>query len=432
MSQALVAAQLKEKGIVVAPGWLEAALAYLVSIGESPSVTSVYQQFLCSDLQHSCAGTLPPNVDTFHKQVLAGSHVLQVNEIFNAGASLEHREQENSGRMLKLSLTDGRSFVVGFEYRRLPTSIHIKSKLGIKVRVKDVMVRRGLLMLQPQNTEILGGSVASLCDEQERRQKEKRSKRDASTSFQQVEDIIRPPSKKPAYPSRTGGLPRATSSSPNMSPPAALTPVTNISSISNYFHKQPAAVLTRMKEEQDTKPFKTLSAEVVDLVEDSTEDLESYFDDVDDELFAKVLEQSEREQQNAVPPGIELLKFLIPSQNLSCRTRVKVSSFLPSSNFRLLIYPKGAIVNVHTKTERGIITVMVTIDDGSGARIDASLPIEVRDSLIARGYSESSFGAVEGVITLDFVPGASPRIHTIEPPSSADIRSLIQSTQFLL
>jgi hypothetical protein len=67
-------------------------------------------------------------------------------------------------RTFKLSLTDGVRRVFALEYRRVPVLDLERTPPGTKILVRDVLVRRGVLLLLPQNVQVLGGRVASLID----------------------------------------------------------------------------------------------------------------------------------------------------------------------------------------------------------------------------------------------------------------------------
>ena len=313
---------LKQKGACLKEEWIRAALTHQQNRTDQEQV---YQQFLCSDMRQSALPTLPSDAGSYHKRSLPGPLILQVNEIFNAGDSLEHRSEESSSRMLKLALTDGHTCLYGFEYRRLPTSIHIHSKPGLKIKVTNVMIRRGLLMLQAQNCEILGGSVASLCDQQAKKEKEKKSKRDAPQMWDAMAQEM-PAMKKQAYPSMTGIQPRAI---PSPDPP--LSPPRNIpgSTVSSYFHKKPTPAptstpspslpslssrppLSSVKREapsvlSTTGASTNNSSEVVDLVDESTEGMaeeDLYFSDefMDDEMFNEISRYDEAPKHEPSSP----------------------------------------------------------------------------------------------------------------------------------
>lgn len=123
-----------------------------------------FQHFLFSDMNYCGAGILPEHVHGLHLDDLAGPFVLQVDEIVNMSCPLKGRyEAANPGlkRCLKLSMTDGVQRVFGMEYRSTK-DLHVLSPAGLKIVIRNVQVRRGILMLVPEVVEVLGGLVEDL------------------------------------------------------------------------------------------------------------------------------------------------------------------------------------------------------------------------------------------------------------------------------
>ncbi|XP_047324909.1 recQ-mediated genome instability protein 1 [Impatiens glandulifera] len=123
-----------------------------------------FQQFLFSDMKFSGSGILPENVGSMHLVDLEGPFVLQVDEIVNISIALKTRYQNaNPGakRCLKLSITDGVRSVVGMEYRPIK-DLQVFSPSGMKVIIRNVQVRRGIMMLVPEVFEVVGGLVEDL------------------------------------------------------------------------------------------------------------------------------------------------------------------------------------------------------------------------------------------------------------------------------
>ncbi|XP_074278469.1 recQ-mediated genome instability protein 1 [Silene latifolia] len=123
-----------------------------------------FGQFLNSDMNFVGAGVLPENVCGLHLVDLAGPFVLQVDEVVNISCPLRDRYKNAAPgikRCLKLSMTDGVQRVFGMEYRPIK-SLAALSPAGFKVVIRNVHVRRGLLMLVPEVMEVLGGSVEEL------------------------------------------------------------------------------------------------------------------------------------------------------------------------------------------------------------------------------------------------------------------------------
>ncbi|EFJ49862.1 hypothetical protein VOLCADRAFT_104113 [Volvox carteri f. nagariensis] len=97
-----------------------------------------------------------------HKEVLKGKFVLQLDEVINMAAAARERYTDQSGnRCLKFALTDGCQQVVGVEHAHLP-AFAWDCPAGTKVIIHNVPIRRGLLLLGPDNTALLGGQVERL------------------------------------------------------------------------------------------------------------------------------------------------------------------------------------------------------------------------------------------------------------------------------
>ncbi|KAL6750617.1 hypothetical protein V8C86DRAFT_3030788 [Haematococcus lacustris] len=172
-----LAANLKRaRHISLKPDWVAACLQFLESSQQQrrgPALEeAVLAQALLSDFNASGAGTLPMDLKTYHRRLLEGKHVLQIDEISNLAAPAKDRYQDRSeGRCLKLHLTDGgalllsavagRCHVFGIEYRHMP-SLSWDCPAGCKVVVENVAVRRGVLLLQTENCAVLGGQVDRL------------------------------------------------------------------------------------------------------------------------------------------------------------------------------------------------------------------------------------------------------------------------------
>ncbi|XP_020106868.1 recQ-mediated genome instability protein 1 [Ananas comosus] len=151
--------------------WLESCVAALAGPGSgfeamdvAARARSCFEQFLFADMNLCGGGVLPENVCGMHKAELEGPFVLQVDEIVNISASIRERYQDapaGSKRCLKLSMTDGVQRVFGMEYRPIK-DLQVLAPAGLKVVIRNVHVRRGLLMLVPEVLEVLGGVVDDL------------------------------------------------------------------------------------------------------------------------------------------------------------------------------------------------------------------------------------------------------------------------------
>ncbi|GAB2269674.1 recQ-mediated genome instability protein 1 [Dionaea muscipula] len=162
---------LRGLGLSLKREWLDSCVRGLESsvpaFGDFDVATKAklcFGEFLFSDMNLIGAGVLPDNVDSLHLVDLPGPFVLQVDEIVNVGSSLRQRYQDAPAglkRCLKLSMTDGVQRVIGMEYRPI-NDLEVLAPAGFKVVLRNVSIRRGLLMLVPEVLDVLGGSVEEL------------------------------------------------------------------------------------------------------------------------------------------------------------------------------------------------------------------------------------------------------------------------------
>eukprot|EP01018_Ginkgo_biloba_P003664 Gb_17289 [translate_table: standard] len=120
-----------------------------------------FAEFLFADMNTAGDVALPPDVHTLHATEIGGPIVLQVDEIVNLSSSLRERYKETPAggkRCLKLSMTDGVQRIFGIEYRPIK-DLMVLSPAGMKIAVRNVHIRRGLLMLVPEVVDVLGGFV---------------------------------------------------------------------------------------------------------------------------------------------------------------------------------------------------------------------------------------------------------------------------------
>ncbi|KAL8456731.1 hypothetical protein ACS0TY_034832 [Phlomoides rotata] len=171
VSQSPIHGVLERLGLRVRREWLDSCLQGLQlsvqgfeRMDDSAKAKLCFAQFLWSDMNYCGAGVLPLNLHTLHMVDLKGPFVLQVDEIVNISKPLRERYKNaappGSKRCLKLSMTDGAQRVFGMEYR--PIKDLEVAPAGLKVVVCNVNVRHGLMMLVPENIEVLGGNVEVL------------------------------------------------------------------------------------------------------------------------------------------------------------------------------------------------------------------------------------------------------------------------------
>ena len=63
-----------------------------------------------------------------------------------------------SKRLLRLTLSDGHVEMPAMELRPIP-ELSIHTPIGTKLLIKNAMVQRGMVLLQPENVQVLGGRI---------------------------------------------------------------------------------------------------------------------------------------------------------------------------------------------------------------------------------------------------------------------------------
>lgn len=94
--------------------------------------------------------------------MITGPLVVQLVALTNIAAP-SINQSGGGERMLMLRLTDGHSKLVALEYERCP-SLSLNTPPGTKIRLSNVPIRRGKLLLNPSNTTVLGGHVSALVE----------------------------------------------------------------------------------------------------------------------------------------------------------------------------------------------------------------------------------------------------------------------------
>ncbi|ORX38447.1 hypothetical protein BD324DRAFT_620897 [Kockovaella imperatae] len=182
----------------VDPEWVRQCAQALIEDGQQATLEAVHDQFLWSNLAHS---TLPSNAtpaDPSSSQsalLFVEPTLLQIESITEIGSSafqlqntVNMRRVVIEGRtrirriddpadgeevddanmpvyprgMLRFELSDGRSKVRAIEYKRLNGLKLGETPLGCKLLVHRVRSVRGILLLQPENTDIIGGMIEDL------------------------------------------------------------------------------------------------------------------------------------------------------------------------------------------------------------------------------------------------------------------------------
>jgi len=158
---------IQQFGFSPSKNWLEGCMTFLLSQPSFPAnhdllMEKIITQILFSDFTTMDITHLYPIVDIFDIGLIESQICLQIVELINIGESSEKRSDisQGFGRCYKMLLTDGSKTFLGFEHRRLPDLSN--QSMGAKILVEKALVRRGVLLLSPQNTVVLGGHLEAL------------------------------------------------------------------------------------------------------------------------------------------------------------------------------------------------------------------------------------------------------------------------------
>ena len=143
--------QLETLGILVHDTWIE----YMLHQGIS-DVNQLITVYLNADVYTFCTddGVLP-HYEASQEIFTRRSMVLQIEELVNIGAPLEHRKSDQNATF-KVFLTDGHRSVVGLLLDRIP-GISWNTTIGSKIFVREAYIRHGILLLHCRNCKYLGG-----------------------------------------------------------------------------------------------------------------------------------------------------------------------------------------------------------------------------------------------------------------------------------
>ncbi|XP_018333999.1 recQ-mediated genome instability protein 1-like [Agrilus planipennis] len=172
-------------GLHLSDEWLESCLEWCheqhqdVTFKIEDLHKQVYEQWLLLDLRDVKVPVLPPNLAQQIKTTLPETYYLQMmyvidiskpkysqlQKIRNKSAfriSDIEKEENNSNRVLQLTLTDGVQEIQAIELRPI-SSLHLNLTPGVKLQiVGPVIVRRGQILLEEKNIVVLDGEVEEL------------------------------------------------------------------------------------------------------------------------------------------------------------------------------------------------------------------------------------------------------------------------------
>jgi len=164
--------------VVINPEWLKHCKDYCQSkqLNEHDMALEIYKNFIHSDLKVSLSEPkLPDNSSSLTVPRIEKIYLLQIIDIVEIGLSSQSvlREVEdliserktNPGKpinlkkgMLKLTLSDGQRIIYAVENSPIQ-HFHLEMQLGAKLYVKNAEAVRGVLLLNPNNVEFLGGYI---------------------------------------------------------------------------------------------------------------------------------------------------------------------------------------------------------------------------------------------------------------------------------
>lgn len=173
---------LKSKDVIVPGDWVSACLDWLSSENQG-SITKekmcqmVYEQWLYTNLRELEVQTLPNSVKN-DASSLTGCYCLQIESVQDVSQSknqadenkcatsshTQNKWEKKAARLLMLRLCDGTNTVNAIELKSI-ASLNENIRLGSKVHIKGpVKCRRGVILLEPHNIDLLGGEVEDLLE----------------------------------------------------------------------------------------------------------------------------------------------------------------------------------------------------------------------------------------------------------------------------
>ncbi|XP_068701926.1 tudor domain-containing protein 3-like [Montipora foliosa] len=129
---------------------------------EKPSLQEMSKAALNLDLKQYGIKHLPDDINKGKVSALSGPMVLQVQKLRNISAPKAYEESSHSPRLLKIQLTDGQLSCQGLENSSIP-DLSLSIPPGTKVCLTGtIAVKETYLMLDSNNTKVLGGEVEKL------------------------------------------------------------------------------------------------------------------------------------------------------------------------------------------------------------------------------------------------------------------------------
>ncbi|XP_070554559.1 tudor domain-containing protein 3-like [Ptychodera flava] len=128
----------------------------------SQNVDGIVKAALNTDLRQIGAAFFPTDINRGKIEYVKGPCVLQIQKLRNVGAPKANEESQHAPRMFRVHLSDGHITCSGVEVSRID-KLSLSTPPGTKVKLTgNIPVRNGFLLLDKDNTTVLGGRVEKL------------------------------------------------------------------------------------------------------------------------------------------------------------------------------------------------------------------------------------------------------------------------------
>ena len=162
-----------QQSVLESRGWC----VDFASLDTQASVEAIERDLLDLDIRKvkRGVGCLPADINGRSYGTLEGPHVLQLMDFRDVSGPSRFNSPSSStsskNRLLMLRLTDGVRECKALEARKPISCLNLKALLpGMKIRVKRVPVRHGVLVLNEGDIDVLGGRVSNLAEAYEAQQ----------------------------------------------------------------------------------------------------------------------------------------------------------------------------------------------------------------------------------------------------------------------
>eukprot|EP01117_Protostelium_nocturnum_P011159 TRINITY_DN4053_c0_g1_i4.p1 TRINITY_DN4053_c0_g1~~TRINITY_DN4053_c0_g1_i4.p1 ORF type:complete len:529 (-),score=195.76 TRINITY_DN4053_c0_g1_i4:202-1788(-) len=180
----------EKRKLKINENWLNACISFLhkhSNLSAEMMAEKVFDQIANSDFKLSSKGFLPSSIKDLKK--ISGSHLFQVEDSINIGENYESRGSESRGRCMKVNLSDGMNDIWAFEYQRIP-QFSVQIPPGTKIEITDATVRRGMILLTPLNTKVIGGTVKEMIEAWQKRKENASNKNDQTNATVNLNDNV--------------------------------------------------------------------------------------------------------------------------------------------------------------------------------------------------------------------------------------------------